>query len=70
MNVNRAWQTFRQDNGLTFPNDGLGSNYLNLCEASGQQDLTDVAAGFGWVLSGEASEYVKICACRAAERWC
>jgi DNA-binding NtrC family response regulator len=54
VHVNRAWVMFGRANGLALPNDGLGTNYLELCAAPScprtTQTARAVAAGLRTVL--------------------
>jgi PAS domain S-box-containing protein len=57
--VNSAWRDFGEQNGLRYPNYGIGMNYLNICESARGQDSDEgleVANAIRDVLSGRKNE--------------
>ncbi|MBI5109050.1 MAG: PAS domain S-box protein [Rhodocyclales bacterium] len=63
IHVNQAWREFGRANGLQSANDGVGSNYLRVCEAardSGDPDAREgllIGKGLRRMLDGEATSF-------------
>lgn len=69
--VNESWRRFAAENGLGFPADGEGANYLAICERAGDPEAVAVAAGIRSVIRGERESYFQEYACPGPEgmRW-
>lgn len=60
LSVNEAWRQFAVDNALLEPEQGVGLNYLEICDAAQGADSAEapqVCAGIRSVLEGGASSY-------------
>ncbi len=70
--VNEAWHRFARDNGLPGNNDGVGENYLAVCEAAGPDgsgsEATAAAVGIRAILSGERDEFSLEYPCHSPDR--
>lgn len=74
VSVNQAWRTFGAANGLQGPPDGIGANYLEICDraaAAGVEGAQEVATGIVAVLTGQASCFSIEYGCHSPweERW-
>lgn len=74
LSVNAAWRKFAYGNRLAAPNDCIGMNYLDCCDAvTGEDAITAhaAAAGIRSVLSGESSEFQLEYPCHSPDqqRW-
>ncbi len=72
--VNTAWQRFGSENGLCFPDSGVGMNYLEVCDraaAQGDEVGRQVAAGIRSVIRQDQLyfELEYPCHSPAEERW-
>ena len=72
--INAAWRRFAQQNGLNDSAFGVGTNYVAVCDHSGDGACADgrrTAEGIRRVLSGAASEFYLEYPCHAPdeERW-
>lgn len=70
--VNDNWVTFAQDNGdPTGEATGIGINYFEVCERSGDPTLKDVLDGMIAVQKGDRASYEIVYPCHAPheERW-
>ncbi|MGJ3238650.1 MAG: PAS domain-containing sensor histidine kinase [Anaerolineae bacterium] len=58
--VNAAWQNFADHNGYQDPSYGIGTNYLEVCDASAKlksKDATIVARGIRDIIQGRVREF-------------
>lgn len=58
--INAAWQQFAANNGYTAPDYGIGTNYLDVCDASADlksKDAPVVATGIRNVIDGNTNEF-------------
>lgn len=75
IDTNRAWQEFARQNGMKQAFDGIGINYLKVCETatvdSHDNDAGDVAEGIRKVLAGELPEFLTHYPCHSPQekRW-
>lgn len=74
IDTNRAWQDFALQNGLKQSFDGIGINYLNVCDGANEEheeDGINVASGIRKVLSGELPEFLTHYPCHSPDerRW-
>jgi DNA-binding CsgD family transcriptional regulator len=71
METNRAWQKFGADNGLEFPHDSVGENYLEVCDKAHEEAGELTAIGIRRVLSGELQAFNMQYPCHSPreERW-
>lgn len=71
--VNRTWREFQAANGGLSESCGIGSNYLQACNSSGDDaaDASRVADGIKQVLRGELDQFTFEYPCHAPgeERW-
>jgi DNA-binding CsgD family transcriptional regulator len=69
--TNRAWQKFGADNGLQFPHDSVGENYLEVCVNTGEEAGELTAIGIRRVLAGELQAFNMQYPCHSPkeERW-
>ena len=61
LETNEAWKNFATANKMKEPNDSIGVNYLELCDATigkGAKDAHSVAAGIRSVIKGETKEFL------------
>ena len=61
LETNAAWKNFATVNQMKGPNDSIGVNYLELCDATiGKEakDARNVAAGIRSVIKGETKEFL------------
>jgi len=59
LTVNAAWQKFGNQNDLKMIKDGIGGNYLNICDAAikdGVEDARQMAAAIRQILAGEIED--------------
>ena len=69
--VNEPWRQFARANGLTDPDFGVGSNYLDVCDvriAGKSGDAPAVADGIRSVLRGEAPKFSFEYPCHTPEK--
>ncbi len=74
IDTNRAWQEFAMQNGMKQAFDGVGVNYLNVCESADndhEDDAGQVAEGIRKVLSGDLPEFLTHYPCHSPDerRW-
>ncbi len=74
IDTNRAWQEFALKNGLKQAFDGVGINYLNVCDCAGnghEDDAGEVAEGIRKVISGDLPEFLTHYPCHSPDekRW-
>lgn len=74
IDTNRAWQDFALQNGMKQSFDGIGINYLNICDGANEEheeDGINVAEGIRKVLAGELPEFLTHYPCHSPEerRW-
>lgn len=74
LETNRSWQDFARENGMEDPIDGIGTNYLEVCEVSTEDHGDDgslVAEGIRKVLRGDIPEFLTHYPCHSPEqkRW-
>ena len=82
LSVNAAWERFGRSNGLADPAQGVGTNYLGLCDActplendadcgEGHEGAAEVAAGIRRVLDGELDQFTHEYPCHGPDenRW-
>lgn len=71
LETNRAWQEFGADNGLSFPHDSVGVNYLEVCDNTSEEAGELTAIGIRRVLSGELQAFNMQYPCHSPkeERW-
>lgn len=74
METNRAWIDFAHENGMDESYDGVGSNYLAVCDESArvrEGEGGEVGIGIRRVLSGEIPEYLTHYPCHSPQvrRW-
>ncbi|BHH86005.1 LuxR C-terminal-related transcriptional regulator [Desulforhopalus sp. 52FAK] len=74
IDTNRAWQDFALQNGMKQSFDGIGINYLNVCDGANEEHEADginVASGIRKVLSGELPEFLTHYPCHSPDerRW-
>lgn len=74
IDTNRAWQDFALQNGMEQSFDGIGINYLNVCEGANEEDEQDginVAEGIRKVLAGDLPEFLTHYPCHSPDerRW-
>ena len=72
--VNAGWRKFAQANGLNLEDDGVGENYLNVCDTAvgeGSDKAFEVADGIRKVIAKELDEFSLEYACHNLEerRW-
>ena len=61
LETNEAWKKYAMKNEMKGPNDSIGVNYLELCDATvgkGAKDAHSVAAGIRSVIKGETKEFL------------
>jgi len=61
LETNEAWKNFAMVNQMEGPNDSIGANYLELCDATIGKEAKDahkVAAGIRSVIKGEKKEFL------------
>jgi serine phosphatase RsbU (regulator of sigma subunit) len=61
LETNEAWKNFAMENNMRDPNDSIGVNYLELCDATIGKEAKDarkVAAGIRSVIKGEIKEFL------------
>ena len=61
LETNEAWKNFATANKMKGPNDSIGVNYLELCDATVGKEAKDahsVAAGIRSVINGETKEFL------------
>ena len=69
--VNKVWQDFGVENGLSSPAHGVGLNYLEICDSTSGPDRFDArmaAAGIRSVISGHSPEYTQEYPCHSPQR--
>jgi|GEM_PF-2161193 len=56
--VNAAWRNYAKQNSLRSPNDGVGTNYLAVCDAAAPTSRVsrDVASAIRGILNGDINE--------------
>ena len=74
IDTNRAWQDFALQNGMKQSSNGIGVNYLNVCDGANEEheeDGINVASGIRKVLSGELPEFLTHYPCHSPDerRW-
>ncbi|WP_163340501.1 LuxR C-terminal-related transcriptional regulator [Desulfopila sp. IMCC35008] len=75
IDTNRAWQEFARENGMKQDVDGIGVNYLKVCEESttdsDDNEAENVAEGIRKVLAGDLPEFLTHYPCHAPHerRW-
>lgn len=74
IDTNRAWQDFALQNGMKQSYDGIGINYLNICEGASdehEKDGLNVAEGIRKVLAGDLPEFLTHYPCHSPDerRW-
>lgn len=74
IDTNRAWKEFALQNGVQQAFDGVGVNYLNVCDSAGdshENDAGKVAEGIRKVLSGDLPEFLTHYPCHSPDekRW-
>ncbi|MEM1185945.1 MAG: HAMP domain-containing sensor histidine kinase [Planctomycetota bacterium] len=71
--VNAAWDRFAADNAYAAAGSGLGTNYIEVCEASGATDpgAREIADALRDVLDGRRDAYEREYPCHSpdAQRW-
>ncbi|HYG33369.1 MAG TPA: hypothetical protein VEC99_01215, partial [Clostridia bacterium] len=72
--VNRAWRQFGETNGLDMPADGVGANYLEICDSAqgtSSDEAHKVAAGIRDLIHRRNGEYKCEYPCHSADqqRW-
>lgn len=71
--VNEPWRRFARDNKFPDPADGIGTNYLEVCERASRKDrdVADMAVALREILSGrrDAYEHEYPCHFRNEQRW-
>lgn len=72
--INRAWRRFARKNGYEHPRDGLGQNYLAICEAAAgehSEGADAVAQGIRAVLARRADFFYQEYPCHSPkeQRW-
>ena len=70
LETNAAWRKFAWRSGMPESYDGIGSNYLKVCEGakgSEKQDATAVAEGIRSVIQGEIEEFLYDYPCHSPE---
>src|SRR5215207_6007473 len=57
--VNKAWRSFAQQSGYGSEDDGVGSNYLAVCESSAphSRDAAATAKGLREIMAGRRREF-------------
>ena len=61
LDTNRAWRQFAEKNGMARGYDGIGENYLNVCEAADGdegENARRVASGIRSVINGTVAEFL------------
>jgi DNA-binding CsgD family transcriptional regulator len=74
IDTNRTWREFAQQNGIKQSFDGIGINYLHVCDGAGdehEEDGVNVAEGIRKVLSGDLPEFLTHYPCHSPDekRW-
>ena len=74
IDTNRAWQDFALQNGMKQSFDGIGVNYLHVCDGANEEheeDGINVAEGIRKVISGELPEFLTHYPCHSPDerRW-
>lgn len=74
IDTNRAWQEFASLNGMKQSFDGIGINYLSVCDGANEEleeDGISVAEGIRRVLSGDLPEFLTHYPCHSPDerRW-
>lgn len=74
IDTNRAWQDFALHNGMKQSFDGIGINYLSVCEGANEEheeDGINVAEGIRKVIAGDLQEFLTHYPCHSPEerRW-
>lgn len=71
IDINEAWKNFAAINGFVGNHYGLGSNYITVCENSGDDEGRKVAAGIAAIVGGLTAEFVHEYSCDSptAKRW-
>jgi len=72
--VNESWRRFGRDNALHHPGNGIGVNYLDICDraqGTGAEDAQAVAMGIRSVLGGRATSFTMEYPCHSPrqQRW-
>ncbi len=70
LETNRAWKRYGSRAGMGEDFDGVGVNYLGVCDAAGGQDAADarqVARGIRAVIAGEVEELMHDYPCHAPD---
>lgn len=72
--VNRAWREFADENGMTLPDHGIGSSYLDVVERAareGDAEAADDVVGIRSAIEGRTREYRREypCATPTKELW-
>jgi diguanylate cyclase (GGDEF)-like protein/PAS domain S-box-containing protein len=72
--VNKQWSKFARANGFELENDGLGKNYLAICDAvvgDGADDAREAADGIRKVIAGMLDNFYLEYTCQAPDerRW-
>lgn len=72
--VNQSWKQFALENGLKYPEFGLGANYISICKrATGKEseEAQNVAQGIEQVLLGESEGFAAEYSCDSPteKRW-
>jgi len=74
IDTNRTWREFAQQNGIKQSFDGIGINYLHVCDGAvyeHEEDGLNVAEGIRKVLSGDLTEFLTHYPCHSPDerRW-
>ena len=71
LETNRAWSEFAQANDFVGQVDCVGTNYLTICDAAGDDLTADIAKGIKQVIEGSIKEYFTHYPCHSPteERW-
>ncbi len=59
--VNDAWARFARDNDALLPRDGIGTNYLTICDSAKgdwSEDAPTVARKIRQIIAGEIEEFI------------
>ncbi|WP_254764018.1 PAS domain-containing sensor histidine kinase [Natrinema marinum] len=66
--TNESWDTFGDTQGLPETTGGVGSNYLDVCDASDDEEAPETARGIRAVAAGERDEFSLEYPCHTPER--
>lgn len=76
IHVNQAWREFGRANGACSANDGIGSNYLRVCDAAGEGEGPTaregqlIGKGLRRILDGEAASFYAEYPCHSPTQEC